>query len=155
MKPAPYLLAWFSELASHKCICPSMMKSSSPPLVLNTASPSLAKVAQLHDAPRRDRFSYEFGGVRKSGHNSFPRVPVVHRVGSADTSGSQSSFSDRPTCRRRQEHDSDVTNRSTPTRSLVVPSRAGRITKTAHPLDLRWVSFSLRGSTHLSPPHVR
>src|SRR5215470_17264402 len=35
MNPAPYLLAWFSGLASHRWRCPSMMKISSPFAVLN------------------------------------------------------------------------------------------------------------------------
>src|SRR5215475_4893327 len=35
MNPVPYLLAWFSGLASHRWRCPSMMKTSSPLAVLN------------------------------------------------------------------------------------------------------------------------
>src|SRR5262245_58058528 len=35
MNPVPYLLAWFSGLASHRWRCPSMMKTSSPFAVVN------------------------------------------------------------------------------------------------------------------------
>src|SRR5262245_32669845 len=55
MNPAPYLLAWFAGLASHRWTCPSMMKSSSPASVLNTVSPSLVKVSRPPDGPHRDR----------------------------------------------------------------------------------------------------
>src|SRR5262249_11718747 len=110
MNPAPYLLAWFSGLASHRCICPSMMKSSSPPLVLNTASPFLVKAAQPRGGPRRDGSSYEFGGVRTSGHHSVPRVPGVHPVGSPDVRALQFSFTGPPTCQRCHEHGSDVSD---------------------------------------------
>src|SRR5262249_17401914 len=55
MNPAPYLLSWLSGLASHKCRCPSMMNSSSPPSVLNTASPSLVKVIRPPRNPRCNR----------------------------------------------------------------------------------------------------
>src|SRR5262245_29784165 len=81
MNPALYLLSWFSGLASHKCRCPSMTNSSSPPSVLNTASPFLVKGARPHGGPRRDRVSY--GRQCEAGTRVLLRFRVAPRVGLA------------------------------------------------------------------------
>src|SRR5262249_6478188 len=88
MKPAPYLLSWLSGLASHKCRCPSMMNSSSPPSVLNTASlPVVRTPAAWRTPPRQGRLGMQWGHGAGSRHQCDPPVRRIPRGGTCRWKG--------------------------------------------------------------------